>query len=74
MRMLLTAGFLLTATFTVLPRAQSPAPVELPALGPQVGQQVPDFSLADQTGAVRTLKSILGPNGALLVFYRSSDW
>ncbi len=48
--------------------------VDLSALGPKVGQPVPDFSLRDQTGAVRTLASVMGPNGAMLVFYRSADW
>lgn len=43
-------------------------------LGPQVGQQVPDFNLKDQYGATRSLNSIMGPKGALLVFIRSADW
>ena len=42
--------------------------------GPKVGEAVPDFRLTDQNGAERTLRSILGPKGALLVFYRSADW
>jgi hypothetical protein len=42
--------------------------------GPQVGAPVPDFTLVDQSGATHTLKSILGPNGAILVFFRSADW
>jgi peroxiredoxin len=42
--------------------------------GPAVGQTVPDFRLADQNGREQTLHSILGPKGALLVFYRSADW
>ena len=42
--------------------------------GPGVGKAVPDFRLRDQNGVERTLRSILGPRGALLVFYRSADW
>lgn len=42
--------------------------------GPQVGEVVPDFSLVDQSGATQTLKSVLGPAGAILVFFRSADW
>jgi hypothetical protein len=42
--------------------------------GPAVGQPAPDFSVQDQAGRTQTLKSILGPKGALLVFYRSADW
>ena len=42
--------------------------------GPDVGQQVPAFSAQDQEGRNQTLKSIMGPKGALLVFFRSADW
>ena len=42
--------------------------------GPSVGQKVPEFRLQDQNGKEKTLASILGPKGALLVFYRSADW
>lgn len=48
--------------------------VEVSKLGPQVGQRVPDFSLTDQSGKTWTLQSIMGPQGAMLVFYRSADW
>jgi len=59
---------------------QSPAPSapsstpDLAALGPQPGERVPDFALQDQRGERRTLTSVLGPNGAMLVFFRSADW
>jgi peroxiredoxin len=43
-------------------------------VGPQVGSLVPDFSLSDQTGKVRTLQSLMGPKGLILVFSRSADW
>jgi hypothetical protein len=49
-------------------------PIDLARLGPQVGQQVPDFQLKDQNGKIWTRQSILGPSGAMLVFYRSADW
>ena len=42
--------------------------------GPVAGSPVPDFSALDQTGRAQTLKSIMGPKGAMLVFYRSADW
>jgi len=48
--------------------------IDVSRLGPQVGQQVPDFSLNDQAGRTRTLPSIMGPRGAMLVFFRSADW
>ncbi len=53
---------------------QSRTPIEVASLGPQVGEQVPDFSLPDQNGRVWTRDSILGPNGAILLFHRSADW
>ena len=42
--------------------------------GPQVGEVVPDFLLSDQHGVMRDLNSILGQNGALIVFSRSVRW
>ena len=42
--------------------------------GPQVGEIVPSFSLADQHGAARDLQSLMGPGGLMLVFSRSADW
>ena len=42
--------------------------------GPTVGQQVPAFSATDQNGRNQTLKSVIGPKGAMLVFFRSADW
>lgn len=48
--------------------------IDVSKLGPQVGARVPDFTLPDQTGTERTLQSIMGPRGAMLVFARSADW
>jgi hypothetical protein len=42
--------------------------------GPEVGQAVPGFSAKDQEGGTQTLKSLMGPKGAMLVFFRSADW
>jgi hypothetical protein len=66
----------LTATMLggLLVQAPLRVPIDLSKIGPQVGQRVPDFSLADQTGKTWTLQSIMGPKGAMLVFYRSADW
>jgi hypothetical protein len=60
-----------------IPIDAQPAPrekIDVSRLGPQAGQRVPDFSLKDQFGATRTLTSIMGPKGAMLVFIRSADW
>jgi hypothetical protein len=48
--------------------------IDVSKLGPQVGQEVPDFALKDQYGTVRSLNSLMGPKGAMLVFFRSADW
>ena len=50
------------------------AAIDVETLGPKVGDIVPDFTLPDQHGAARTLKSLMGPKGAMLVFFRSADW
>ena len=42
--------------------------------GPDVGQPVPAFSASDHQGRTQTLRSIMGPKGAMLVFFRSADW
>jgi len=52
------------------PRAR----IDVSRLGPQVGERAPDFTLVDQTGRTRTLQSIMGSRGAMLVFIRSADW
>ena len=48
--------------------------IDVSKLGPQVGDRVPDFNLKDQNGKGRNLRSIMGPKGAMLVFFRSADW
>ncbi len=44
------------------------------ATGPDPGEQIPEFSLADQHGAIRTLGDLAGPSGLFLVFHRSAEW
>jgi hypothetical protein len=46
----------------------------LVAQGPTVGQPLPSFNLPDQTGVLRSFETLKGPNGLMLVFYRSADW
>ncbi len=48
--------------------------VDVEHLGPQVGTSLPGFTLRDQRGEPRSLTSLLGPKGALIVFFRSADW
>jgi len=48
--------------------------VDIDALGPKVGDRLPGFSLPDQHGQEHSLESLLGPKGAVIVFFRSADW
>ena len=42
--------------------------------GPPVGAKMPGFDLKDQDGKAHTLASLLGPKGAVILFFRSADW
>ena len=72
-RFLTIAAALALSTMSV-PAQLPPPPVDLTAVGPQVGTKVPGFSGVDQFGRTHTLESSLGPKGAMLVFFRSADW
>jgi peroxiredoxin len=66
-------SFLLFLTLPTLAQ-QPPQKIDVLRLGPQAGQVVPDFRLQDAQGKLWTRDSIMGPNGAMLVFSRSVDW
>ena len=59
------ASFLFAATLML---------AQAPKYGPSPGQQAASFSLPDQDGRTRTLQSLMGPKGLMLVFFRSADW
>jgi len=42
--------------------------------GPDIGDPVPDFELADQNGKQWSFRELMGRDGLLLVFTRSADW
>jgi hypothetical protein len=71
-RLILLSVLVLLASFQL--QAQERARIDVSKLGPQVRDKVPDFNLADQNGTQRTLQSIMGRRGAMLVFIRSADW
>lgn len=53
----------------------TPAPAQdLQAVGPQIGATIPSFTLPDQMGRAQSLESLMGPKGAMVVFFRSADW
>ena len=42
--------------------------------GPAIGTKMPAFELQDQDGKAHSLPSLLGPKGAVILFFRSADW
>ena len=64
----------LAGAATLAQTAGPASTVDVQAIGPKVGDTAPDFSLRDQRGDTRSLKALLGPKGAVLVFFRSADW
>lgn len=40
----------------------------------RVGAPLPAFEAADQSGIVHTFQDLKGPNGLVLVVFRSADW
>jgi len=64
----------LAAQSTAPQSALQPTLPDVQKLGPQIGTRVPDFTLLDQKGQPRTLTSLIGPKGLMLVFFRSADW
>jgi hypothetical protein len=50
------------------------ASTELMSIGLAVGQKAPNFSARDEFGRLQTLETLKGPNGTVLLFFRSADW
>jgi hypothetical protein len=50
------------------------ASTELMSIGLAVGQKAPNFSARDEFGHVQSLETLKGPNGTVLLFFRSADW
>ena len=44
------------------------------AIGLPMGASAPEIRLKDQNGRERDRASLTGPNGLVLVFFRSADW
>jgi hypothetical protein len=54
--------------------AMTQVPPPLLDVGPAVGAAIPRFEARDQTGRLRTFEDLKGPNGLVLLFFRSADW
>ena len=70
----ITLAAALVIVFSTMARAQTGTQIDVSALGPQVGEQMPYFNLPDQNGLRHTLETVRGPNGSLILFHRSADW
>ena len=66
MRFLMAAA----AAFTLV----APAVAQTHNFGPAIGAAIPAISAPDQTGATRTLASLTGENGIVLLVTRAADW
>jgi len=68
--MLTHSALVLLAVAAAMTQAPPP-PLDI---GPAVGEAIPRFEARDQTGRLRTLEDLKGPNGLMLLFFRSADW
>jgi hypothetical protein len=73
-RRLFLVPLILVVRLAAPAQGQSGAAPDIGSLGPRVGVRAPDFAGVDQFGRSQTLQSVLGPEGAMLVFFRSADW
>lgn len=71
---MLTRAIVLLAVTASIATARQSTQIDTATIGPQVGAVVPAFDGVDQFGQRRTLSSVYGPKGAMLVFFRSADW
>ncbi len=55
------------------PTGRMPESDDFPS-GPAVGEQLPDFTLPDQSGEPVNFTEARDGNGALVVFHRSTRW
>jgi hypothetical protein len=45
-----------------------------PSVGLAVGAEAPAFTLHDQFDRAQSNETLKGPNGTILLFFRSADW
>jgi hypothetical protein len=71
----LFTGVLIAAVIAFALLQKSPE-LEVPFAprGPAIGEPLPPFELADQSGVLRDFESLRGPSGLVLVFFQSADW
>jgi cell envelope opacity-associated protein A len=54
--------------------AQATGSGDLPGSNLKAGQKIPELSATDQFGKSQNFDSLKGPNGFVLLFFRSADW
>ncbi len=64
----IVVGLALSATTITMSLAAQAMP------GVSISKSAPSFRARDQFGKEQTIKSLMGPNGLVLVFFRSADW
>lgn len=45
-----------------------------PSTGLRIGSRAPSFAARDQFGHERSIETLRGSNGTVLLFFRSADW
>jgi hypothetical protein len=65
---------LMTLTLSQAAPVAAPPSFDPGTLGPRVGEGLPSFEAADQDAKRRDFASLKGPNGLVLVLFRSADW
>ena len=70
-----SAAFLFFISFFPWLNAQEDSSARsVSAVGLPVGQKAPPFSIRDQFGHEQSNETLKGPNGTVLLFFRSADW
>jgi peroxiredoxin len=71
----MTQRYILNLIFFSIFMFCAPGPIQsqIPT-GPDIGVQIPNFSLPDESGKIRNWASLTGPNGGILAFNQSVDW
>jgi len=68
---LFSAGLLASTSGQEKPAA---ADSVAPAIGLEIGQRAPAFTLPDQFGHEQSNETLKGSKGTVLLFFRSADW
>ena len=73
---LLLAGALAIFCFSLITISNHSAAAQSasPSIGLELGQRAPAFEATDQSGRTQTNETLKGPNGTVLLFFRSADW